>query len=99
MTRWGGMGTASVVAAIWAFASVQPWSLVHAQSGTAVLSGSVTADHDPVVAFRVKARDTVRRISYTVFTRQGRYAFHALPAGRYEVVVLEDGYDSPAQTV
>ena len=37
-----------------------------AQSG--VIAGSVTADQGVVRAFRVKARDTVHRISYTVYT-------------------------------
>jgi len=37
----------------------------------ATLSGKVTAESGPVRAVRIRARDTVRRIAYTVFTHRG----------------------------
>jgi len=67
------------------------------QSG--VLSGTVTADNAPVRAVRVKARDTVRKIAYTVFTNKGRYEIFNLPAGAYEVSALQDGFESTIETV
>ncbi len=57
-----------------------------------MISGTVTADQGVVRAFRVKARDTVRRITYTVFTNQGRYHLYNLPAGTYEVSALQEGF-------
>ena len=68
-----------------------------AQGG--VISGTVTADQGVVRAFRVKARDTVRRITYTVFTNKGRYQAFNLPAGSYEVSALQEGFESPIQRV
>ncbi len=37
-----------------------------------VISGSVTADQGEVRAFRVRAKDTLHLISYTVFTNKGQ---------------------------
>jgi len=68
-------------------------------SSTGSIAGSVTADRGDVVALRVKAKDTTRRIAYTVFTSKGRYQINNLPAGTYEVRVLEDTFESPSQTV
>ncbi|MCY4602107.1 MAG: hypothetical protein OXF27_19565, partial [Acidobacteria bacterium] len=53
---------------------------VSAQS-TGVIAGSVTADAGEVRAFRVKARDTVGRIAYTVYTVDGEYHVYNLPPG------------------
>ncbi len=64
-----------------------------------MISGTVTADQGVVRAFRVKARDTVRRITYTVFTNQGRYHLYNLPAGTYEVSALQEGFESPIERV
>src|SRR5262245_50595590 len=64
-----------------------------------VIAGKVTADRGTVRAFRVKARDTAHKITYTVFTRKGAYQIFHLPPGTYEVLVLEEGYTSPVQTV
>ena len=64
-----------------------------------VISGKVTADRGEVRAFRVKAQDTVRRITYTVFTNKGRYQIANLPAGSYQVSAVQAGYESPAQQV
>ena len=79
------------------------WSIgqVSAQQGAAsgVISGSVTADAGEVTALRVKARDTVNKIAYTVFTQQGRYQIHNLPPSTYEVQVLEAHFDSSVQQV
>ena len=66
---------------------------------TGVLVGSVTADRGEVRAFRVKARDSVHRIAYTVFTRSGRYQIYHLPPSTYEVQVLENGFESPVERV
>ena len=67
-----------------------------AQSG--VIAGSVTADQGVVRAFRVKARDTVHRISYTVYTVAGRYQIFNLPPSTYDVQVVEDGFEPLVQT-
>ena len=64
-----------------------------------MISGTVTADHGVVRAFRVKAKDTGRRITYTVFTNKGRYQVFNLPTGSYEVSALQEGYESPIQRV
>jgi streptogramin lyase len=63
------------------------------------LAGKVTIDRGSVRGFRVKARDVVNRISYTVYTRGDSYEIFNLPPSRYEVRVLEENYDSPASTV
>jgi virginiamycin B lyase len=63
------------------------------------LAGTVTQDGGQVVAFRVKARDVVHRMSYTVYTRKGAYSFVSLPPSKYEVQVLEEDYVSPVVTV
>jgi streptogramin lyase/mono/diheme cytochrome c family protein len=64
-----------------------------------VIAGSVTADRGEVRALRVKARDTVHRISYTVFTQKGRYAINNLPPSSYDVQVLETDFESPVVSV
>ena len=63
--------------------------------GTSAISGRVTVDKGDVRALRVKARDTVNRIMYTVFTTGGRYQILNLPASTYDVQVLEEVFDSP----
>jgi virginiamycin B lyase len=63
------------------------------------ISGAVTADRGEVRALRVKARDTVHKMAYTVYTSKGRYHIHNLPPSTYQVQVLEDTFDSSAQTV
>ena len=60
--------------------------------GTGTLSGIVTVDAGEVQAFRVKARDTVGRIAYTVYTVEGRYRIYNLPSGTYELQVIEPGF-------
>src|ERR1019366_6350663 len=62
-----------------------------AESGTMVC-GSVTADKGTVRGFRVKLQDTVHRITYTVFTRAGRYEVSDLPPSHYAVQVLQEGF-------
>ena len=64
-----------------------------------VIAGGVTADHGEIRAFRVKVRDTVHRVSYTVYTVGGRYQIFNLPPSTYDVQILEEGFESPAQTV
>ena len=74
-------------------------SPVPAQSPDGLISGSVSIDRGSVRAFRVKAKDTMRRVSYTVYTVKGRYSIYNLPAGHYEVRVMEEGVDSPVQAL
>jgi streptogramin lyase len=64
-----------------------------------VITGSVTADQGEVRAFRVRAKDTVHLISYTVFTSKGHYHIYNLPPSTYEVQVREPGFDSSVQVV
>jgi hypothetical protein len=70
-----------------------------AARGGGVLSGKVTGNNVPVHAVRVKARDTVRKITYTVFTNKGSYQIFNLPTGSYEVSALKEGMESTTQTV
>lgn len=69
------------------------------RSSTASLSGQVTADQGEVRAFRVKARDAVHRISFMVYSENGRYHLYNLPFGIYEVQVVEPGFESPIQKI
>ena len=64
-----------------------------------VIAGRVTAEHGTVTAFRVKASDTVHRVSYTVFTVNGRYQIFNLPPSTYNVRVVEPGHESEVLTV
>ena len=77
------MRTASVATITILCVGLLVWSIgqVSAQQGAAsgVISGTVTADAGELTALRVKARDTVNKIAYTVFTQQGRYQIHNLP--------------------
>lgn len=66
---------------------------------TGTLAGTVSADRGEVRGLRVKAKDPVHRISYTVFTNQGRYQIFNLPPGPYEVQVVEEAFESPVQKV
>jgi streptogramin lyase len=68
-----------------------------ADSGS--ISGKVTADHGAVHAVRVKAKDTTRKIAYTVFTRNGRYQIFNLLPGNYQVFAMQDGFKSTTQSV
>ena len=68
-------------------------------AGAGTLSGTVTADAGEVRALRVKARNTATRTAYTVFTVKGRYQIHNLPAGPYQVQVVEEAFESPVQKV
>ena len=52
-----------------------------------------------VRALRVKATDTVNKISYTVFTNSGRYQIRNLPASKYTVQIVEEEFEAPTQTV
>jgi virginiamycin B lyase len=70
-----------------------------APAGTGTLSGTVTADSGEVRALRVKARNTSTRVAYTVFTVKGRYQILNLPAGPYDVQVVEEAFESPVQQV
>ena len=60
------------------------------QHETGVIEGEITLDKGQVVAFRVKARDIERRISYTVYSVGGRYKIFNLPPGTYTVGVVEE---------
>lgn len=63
------------------------------------ISGYVTVDHGQVLAFRIKAKDTVRKIIYTVFTHKNHYQIFDLPSGSYDVFALAKGYESPMNHV
>ena len=47
----------------------------------------------------MKARDTVGRVAYTVYTVDGEYHVYNLPPGSYEVQVIEAGYAPLVKTV
>ncbi len=69
-------------------------------TGSGVISGTVTANRDyalseasgnhipALYAVRVRARDTERQITYTVFTQKGHYQIYNLPAGTLSNVRL-----------
>ena len=98
-----GTGAALLTAAalLLAGAGVLPDGHALAQDGDAsgVLAGRVTADQGEVRAVRVKAHDTVRRIAYTVYTRDGRYRIYNLPPGTYDVSAVEEAFEAPTLTV
>ena len=71
---------------------------VRAQS-TGVIAGSVTADEGGVRAFHVKARDTVARIAYTVYTVNGLYQIFNVSPSTYEVQVVENGFEELVRTI
>ena len=80
MTRLGLLGTFTGVAALaWLVGAGS--ATVDAQNRPAPgrIEGTVTADRGDVRALRVKATDTVNKISYTVFTSKGRYRIPDLP--------------------
>ena len=91
-SRWTATAAALFVGLTWSAATIEA-------QGSGTISGTVTVDQGDVRAFRVKARDSAHKITYTVFTSGGRYQIFNLPAGTYEVQALEIGYDSPVQTV
>jgi hypothetical protein len=85
---------ALVVASGWAVAG-----LVAQAPASGTISGKVTADKGDVRALRVSAKDTLHKVTYTVFTRKGEYSIYNLPPSSYDVVVVEDAFDSPVQKV
>ena len=93
-----GCGAWIPVLAVVLAATVGLPAAVSAQ-GTGTLSGIVTVDDGEVQAFRVKARDTVGRIAYTVYTVEGRYRIYNLPSGTYEVQAIEPGFEPLVRTV
>jgi len=76
----------------------QSAAMAQPAGATGVIAGSVSADRGEVRAFRVKARDTTRRIAYTVYTVAGRYQVFNLPPGSYEVQVIEEGFEPRVET-
>lgn len=81
------------------FVGLAETGVAQSSVGDGMISGGVTADRGEVRAFRVRATDTVHKITYTVFTTKGRYQIFNLPASRYEVQVVEEAFDSPVQQV
>jgi streptogramin lyase len=63
------------------------------------ITGIVSADQGQVRAFRVAAHNLDHRIWYTVFTSKGRYTVPQALPGRYELTVIEPGYDAPRLSV
>lgn len=94
---WRRPTSLAIVAAVVAWLGVGILAQNSAPSG--VISGRVTADQGEVRAFRVAAKDTVHKITYTVFTRRGQYNIYNLPVSTYEVSVIEENFDAPAQKV
>src|SRR5262245_54058750 len=90
--------SACVVTAI-AILSFAPAGSGQAPGALSTLSGSVTADSGPARAVRVKATDTVHKIAYTVFTKNGEYRIFRLPPGTYQVSAIQAGFDSSTETV
>jgi hypothetical protein len=68
-----------------------------AERGT--ITGRVTADQGVVHAFRVAAHNLDRRLWYTVFTNRGQFTVPQALPGRYELTVVEPGYESPKVSV
>ena len=91
--RFAAVVAALGVSLVWSTAPIMAQS---ADTGT--ISGAVTTDEGVVRAFRVKARDTVARIAYTVYTVNGRYQIFNLPPSTYEVQVIEDGFEELVRT-
>ena len=97
---WWGSGRAALVIAGLLLGTVGLWQAApgaQGVQGTSTLTGRVTADKGEVRALRVQARDAGRGIVYTVFTTEGQYRILNLPAGTYEVQVVEGTFDSPVQ--
>src|SRR5438105_1334953 len=92
------ISAAIVIAALFFFRSVG-FSQSSGVAATGTLTGTVTADKGEVRGLRVKARDTVRGISYTVYTKNGQYHIYNLPSGSYEVQLVEESFTSPVQRV
>ena len=78
---------------------VSPAPTATQDAASGAVAGRVTVDQGEVRAFRVKARDSVHRISYTVYTVDGRYRIYNLPPSTYEIQVIEGGFESPVETV
>lgn len=90
---WVGLLTSLVVLVI-------PTStLAQTMSRTGVIAGRVTVDQGEVQAFRVKARDNVHRISYTVYTVDGGYQIFNLPPSTYDLQVIEAGFETLVRIV
>ncbi len=85
-----------VAAAVICLSSI-PTAQSSVERGT--ITGSVTDSQGTVRAFRVAAHNLDRRIWYTVFTNRGRYLVPKALPGRYEVMVVEPGYESPRLSV
>jgi len=85
-----------IVAALFLFAAG-----LTAQNAPArgTLSGSVTADQGQVIGFRVTVHNLNYSLWYTVFTNKGHYTVPQALPGRYEVTVLERGYQAPTLVV
>lgn len=92
LTRWGTVAACPVLGLVILTAQTPSASV-------ATISGKVTAESGPVRAVRVRARDTVHRIAYTVFTNRGGYQIFNLPAGTYEVAAVQDGFESTPRTI
>jgi streptogramin lyase len=83
-----------------ALVALGAWSAQPAAQGQAgSIAGTVTADRGEVRALRVKATDTVHKISYTVFTNKGRYQIYNLPPSSYTVNIVEEEFTAPPQNV
>jgi streptogramin lyase len=97
--QWGSRVSVATVAGVLSVALVVASGSVSAQSVSGGIAGHVTVDDGEVVAFRVKARDALRRVAYTVYTVDGRYQIFNLRPGTYEVQVVESGFEPRVETI
>ena len=73
---------------------------LHAQATVrSTITGTVTADQGQVKGFRVTAHDLTHMLWYVVFTKGGKYTVPQAMPGRYEISVLQDGYDSATEKI
>jgi len=63
------------------------------------ITGKVTADQGQPRGIRVAAHNLDRRLWYTVFTKNGQYVVPQALPGRYDMTVIEPGYDSTTVSV
>jgi hypothetical protein len=52
-----------------------------------------------IFGVRVGVRETVHSITYTVFTKAGKYNVPESASSSYQIHVLENGYQSPVEKV
>ncbi len=99
MTRLGKLVVFTMAAAVAGLVGLNVTIIAQNRPAAGRIEGTVTADRGEVRALRVKATDTVNKISYTVFTNKGRYQIPNLPPGSYSVAIVEEEFEGPVQNV